>query len=56
MGKADRKSQTLREKGTESGGSLKEKMAELPKDGLLVSSAFLLSGATDCVIHTFWRG
>ena len=40
MAKADRKSQTLREKGSESGGSLEKKMAELLKDSPLVSSAF----------------
>jgi hypothetical protein len=35
-----RKTQSLREKGTENGGSSKEEMAELPKDAPLVSSAF----------------
>ncbi len=48
MGKADRKSQTLREKGAESGGSLEKKMAELLKDSPLVRSAFLLSGTAGC--------
>jgi hypothetical protein len=48
MGKADRKSQTLREKGAESGGSLEKKMAELLKDSPLVCSAFLLSGTAAC--------
>lgn len=48
MGKADRKSQTLREKGAESGGSLEKKMAELLKDSPLVCSASLLSGTAGC--------
>jgi hypothetical protein len=48
MGKADRKSQTLCEKGAESVGSLEKKMAELLKDRPLVCAVFLFSGAAGC--------
>jgi hypothetical protein len=40
------KSQLLREKGAESGGSLEKKMAELPKDGPLVTCIFQSSPCT----------